>query len=430
VTNVLIIGNGGREHSLARKLNQSSRVDKIFVMPGNAGTKEIATNVEMDILNFEEVAAFAKRNKIEMTFVGPERPLVQGIVDFFNKKSLAIFGPNKRAAQLEGSKVYAKKVMKDCKIPTAEFATFTESKKAYNYIRDCDFPLVIKAEGLAAGKGVIITNNINEAQNAVKRIMDDKEFGNAGDKIVIEEYLEGEEASIMVFSDGRTYYPMVSAQDHKQIGEGDKGPNTGGMGAYAPTPLIENEILRKVKGKILNPLFNYLKENKITFKGILFVGLMVKKGEPKVLEFNVRFGDPEAQVVLPLLKNDLLTVANKVVKGRLDEIKLQWKKEKALAVILASGGYPVKYQKGKQINGINKFENQSNPFIIQAGTKYENNKILTAGGRVLAVVATGNSYQEVYDLCYENIEKIDFEELYYRRDIGHRIKGVKLIKNE
>jgi phosphoribosylamine--glycine ligase len=320
--------------------------------------------------------------------------------------------------------------MKDCNIPTAKFATFTESKKAYNYIRDCDFPLVIKAEGLAAGKGVLITNNIKEAQNAVKRIMDVKEFGNAGDKIVIEEYLEGEEASIMVFSDGRTYYPMVSAQDHKQIAEGDKGPNTGGMGAYAPTPLIDDEIISKVKGKILNPLFNYLKENKITFKGILFVGLMVEKGEPKVLEFNVRFGDPEAQVVLPLLKNDLLTVANKVVKGRLDEIKLQWKNEKALAVIIASGGYPVKYQKGKQINGINKFENHSNPFIIQAGTKYENNKFLTAGGRVLAVVATGKSYQEVYDLCYENIEKIDFEDVYYRRDIGHRIEGVKLIKNE
>ena len=427
---VLIIGSGGREHILAKKLNQSSRVDKIYVMPGNAGTKEIATNVKMDILNFEKVADFVKNNEIDMTFVGPERPLVEGIVDYFNKRGLNIFGPNQKAAQLEGSKVYAKNIMESCNIPTAEFATFTESKKAYNHIRDCNYPLVIKAEGLAAGKGVIITKNIKEAQDAIKRIMEDREFGNAGDKIVIEEYLEGEEASIMLFSDGQTYYPMISAQDHKQIGEGDKGPNTGGMGAYAPTPLIDDEIQKKVNKKIINPLFNYLKEKNITFKGVLFVGLMVAKGEPKVLEFNVRFGDPEAQVVLPLLENDLLTVAEKVTKGNLDEVNLKWKEEKAMAVILASKGYPIDYQKGKKIKGISKFKNNSNPFIIQAGTKYENGEILSSGGRVLSVVATGKSYQEVYDLCYENIKEIEFDGAYYRRDIGHRIKGVNLIKDE
>ncbi|MCF8000290.1 MAG: phosphoribosylamine--glycine ligase [Halanaerobiales bacterium] len=427
---VLIIGSGGREHILAKKLNQSSRVDKIFVMPGNAGTQEIATNIDMNILNFNKVANFAKKNEIDMTFVGPERPLVEGIVDYFNKKDLNIFGPNQKAAKLEGSKVYAKNIMESCNIPTAKFATFTEAKKAYNYIRDCEYPLVIKAEGLAAGKGVIITKNIKEAQDAIKKIMIDKDFGNAGDNIVIEEYLEGEEASIMFFSDGQTYYPMISAQDHKQIGEGDKGPNTGGMGAYAPTPLIDDEIQKKVNKKIINPLFNYLKEKNITFKGILFVGLMVAKGEPKVLEFNVRFGDPEAQVVLPLLENDLLTVAEKVTKGSLDHINLKWKEEKAMAVILASGGYPIDYPKGKKIKGISKFKNNYNPFIIQAGTKYENGEILSSGGRVLSVVATGKSYQEVYDFCYENIEKIEFDGAYYRRDIGHRIKGVNLIIDE
>lgn len=427
---VLIIGGGGREHTLAWKLNQSSKIDEIYAIPGNAGTKNIATNVEMDILNFKKIADFAQRKEIDMTFVGPERPLVEGIVDYFNKRGLAIFGPNKRAARLEGSKVYAKKIMDRWGIPTAEFATFTDSKKAYNYIRGCDFPLVIKAAGLAAGKGVIITNNIKEAQHAVKRIMEDRDFGEAGDEIVIEEYLEGEEASIMLFSDGRTYYPMLSAQDHKKVGEGDNGPNTGGMGAYAPTPLIDDKIKKKVNKKILKPLFDYFKEENIDFKGVLFLGLMVEGGEPKVLEFNVRFGDPEAQVVLPLLETDLLKIAIKIEQEKLDDIELKWKNSKSMVVIMSSGGYPVNYEKGKLIKGLAEFESNSNPFLIQAGTREEEGNILTDGGRVIAVVATGKSFQEVYDRCYENIRKIEFEGAYYRRDIGHRIKGVNLFKNE
>lgn len=426
---VLIIGSGGREHTLAWKLKQSNKVKKIFVIPGNAGTDQIAENIEIDPLNFKKVADFAKDNDIDMTFVGPEKPLVEGIVDFFNNKGLNIFGPNEKAAKLEGSKVYAKNVMKKCQIPTAKFSTFNNYDDALKFIKSCEFPIVVKAEGLAAGKGVIIVENETEAQSAVKKIIKDKYFGKAGDRVVIEEYLDGQEATVMVFSDGQTYYPMISAQDHKQIGEDDTGPNTGGMGAYAPTPIVDFEIKQKIDSQILNPLFNYLNKNNIEFKGVLFLGLMVKDSEPKVLEFNVRFGDPEAQVVLPLLENDLLEIAEKIDQKRLKEIDLKWKDKKTMAVIMASGGYPIDYEKGKKITGLENFKNSSNPFVIQAGTKIKDNEIYTDGGRVLAVVAVGESYQEVYNKCYRSIENIKFDKAYYRKDIGHRIKGVKLLND-
>lgn len=428
--NILIVGSGGREHALAKKLNESSRVAEIYVIPGNAGTAKIAENVELDPLNFKEIADFARQNNIDMTFVGPEKPLVEGIVDYFKTRDLKIFGPNKKAAQLEGSKVYAKKVMENCKIPTAKFATFSKSKQALAFLKDCSFPTVVKAEGLAAGKGVIIAEDFKEAEAAINKIMEDRYFGEAGQRVVIEEYLKGQEATVMVFSDGKTYYPMLSAQDHKQIGEGDTGPNTGGMGAYAPTPLVDREVQSKVDKQILKPLFNYLNTHGIKFKGVLFVGLMIENKEPKVLEFNVRFGDPEAQVVLPLLENDLLEIAEKIERQELSELELKWKNQKSMAVIMASGGYPVEYEKGKVISGLDNFNDSTNPFVIQAGTRYEDNKILTNGGRVLAVVATGDTYQEVYDNCYQNIKKISFENAYYRKDIGRRIKGVNLLENE
>jgi len=430
VKNVLIVGSGGREHTLAWKLNQSSRVGQIYVIPGNAGTAKIAKNVDIDILDFAKMADFAENNNIYMTFIGPEKPLVYGIVDYFKKRGLNVFGPNQAAAKLEGSKVYAKHIMEECGIPTARFSVFTEVKSANKYVENCNFPTVIKAEGLAAGKGVIIVNNKKEAKAAIKKIMENRYFGEAGRRVVIEEYLKGEEATIMVFADGQTYYPMVSAQDHKQVGEGDTGPNTGGMGAYAPTPLVTDEIKNKVDKNILNPLFDYLKKSNLDFKGVLFLGLMIKNGEPKVLEFNVRFGDPEAQVVLPLLENDLLQVAEKINQNKLKEVNLRWKSSKAMAVILASGGYPIEYEKGKTIKGLDEFNNSDNLFVIQAGTKVKENSIITDGGRVLALVALGDSHQSIYDRCYDNISKIYFADAYYRKDIGHRLKGVNLLKNE
>ncbi|HMA60070.1 MAG TPA: phosphoribosylamine--glycine ligase [Halanaerobiales bacterium] len=428
--NILIVGSGGREHALCKKLKESSRVEKIYVLPGNAGTSDIAENVDIDPLNFKEITDFAKAKEIDMTFVGPEKPLVEGIVDYFNEEGLKIFGPNKQAARLEGSKVYAKRVMEDCGIPTAKFSTFENSDEALNFIKDCDFPVVVKAEGLAAGKGVLIVENQQEAEAAITKIMEDRYFGEAGKRVLIEEFLKGEEATIMVFSDGKTYYPMVSAQDHKQVGEGDTGPNTGGMGAYAPTPLVDEKVKNKVDKQIITPLFTYLNNHGIEFKGVLFIGLMINKGQPKVLEFNVRFGDPEAQVVLPLLENDLVEIADKIDEEKLNEINLKWQDKKTMAVIMASGGYPIDYDKGKKINGLEKFSANSNPYIIQAGTKYVDNEIYTDGGRVLALVSVGDTYQEVYDLCYEKISAIDFEKAYYRKDIGRRIKGVKLLKDE
>ncbi len=428
--NILIVGSGGREHALCKKLKESSRVEKIYVLPGNAGTSDIAENIDIDPLNFKEITDFAKAKEIDMSFVGPEKPLVEGIVDYFNKEGLKIFGPNKQAARLEGSKVYAKRVMEDCGIPTAKFSTFENSDEALNFIKDCDFPVVVKAEGLAAGKGVLIVENQQEAEAAITKIMEDRYFGEAGKRVLIEEFLKGEEATIMVFSDGKTYYPMVSAQDHKQVGEGDTGPNTGGMGAYAPTPLVDEKVKNKVDKQIITPLFTYLNNHGIEFKGVLFIGLMINKGQPKVLEFNVRFGDPEAQVVLPLLENDLVEIADKIDEEKLNEINLKWQDKKTMAVIMASGGYPIDYDKGKKINGLEKFSANSNPYIIQAGTKYVDNEIYTDGGRVLALVSVGDTYQEVYDLCYEKISAIDFEKAYYRKDIGRRIKGVKLLKDE
>ncbi|MGM0446589.1 MAG: phosphoribosylamine--glycine ligase [Bacillota bacterium] len=424
--NILIIGSGGREHVLTWKLHQSNRVDKIFVLPGNAGTAQLAENVDIDVMDFKKIVEFIKTNKVDMTFVGPEKPLANGIVDYLTEKNIEVFGPNKRAAKLEGSKVYAKKIMKECNIPTAEFETFKDPKKAYDYLDNSTYPLVVKAEGLAYGKGVIIADNKSEAKKAVKKIMEDKYFGKAGEKIVIEEYLKGEEVSIMVFSDGNTYYQMVSAQDHKKIGENDTGLNTGGMGAYAPTPLISENLKTRVDQEVLKPLFNYLKSNDITFKGILFLGLMIEKKAPKVLEFNVRFGDPEAQVVLPLLENDLLTIAEKINQGKLDQIELEWKNKKSMAVIMASGGYPVEYKKGKEIYGLNDIKDPD-CVVFHAGTKLHEKKVYTDGGRVLAVTSLGDSYQEVYDKCYQNIKMINFDKAYYRKDIGHKIKGVKLL---
>ncbi len=426
--NILIIGSGGREHVLTWKLHQSNRVDKIYVIPGNAGTAQFAENVEIDVMDFEKIAEFIKSKNIEMTFVGPEKPLANGIVDYLNDKNIEVFGPNKKAAKLEGSKVYAKKVMKECNIPTAKFETFKNPKNAYDYLELANYPLVVKAEGLAYGKGVIIAKNQIEAKDAVKKIMEDKYFGKAGEKIVIEEYLKGEEASIMVFSDGNTNYQMISAQDHKKIGENDTGLNTGGMGAYAPTPLIDETLKTTVDQEILKPLFNYLKDNSIAFKGILFLGLMIDNKVPKVLEFNVRFGDPEAQVVLPLLENDLLTVAEKINQEKLDEINLKWKNKKSMAVIMASGGYPVEYKKGKEIFGLDDMENSGSE-VFHAGTKLDGNKVYTNGGRVLAVTSLGDSYQDVYDRCYQNIKKINFDKAYYRKDIGFKIKGVKLLND-
>ena len=415
---ILIVGSGGREHALTWKLKQSEQVDKIFVAPGNAGTGELAENVAIADTNIDKLIEFAKNKDIALTFVGPEAPLVEGIVDRFKAEGLSVFGPNQDAAQLEGSKVFSKNLMKKYDIPTAKYETFTQADAAIAYIKEEGAPIVVKAEGLAAGKGVIVAETTAEAVEAVETIMVNEKFGEAGTRIVVEEFLTGEEATVLAFTDGETIVPLISSQDHKPAYDNDEGPNTGGMGAYAPAPIVDDEMLSQVKEEILEPTLDGLKQEGIEYKGLIYCGLMIEDGVPKVLEYNVRFGDPEAEAVLPLLETDLVEIAEAVNNNQLDKIDIQWSDKTAVCVIMASGGYPIDYDTGKEITGIEKAEADEDTIVFQAGTAKENDKIVTAGGRVLGVTAVGDGYEDTIAKAYEGVERIEFADAHYRTDIG------------
>jgi len=417
---ILVIGSGGREHALCWKLAQSPKVTKIYCAPGNPGTAQVAENVNIaaeDILGLKD---FALNNKIDLTIVGPEAPLILGIIDEFESHGLKIFGPSKQAALIEGSKVFAKRLMKKYGIPTADFLTFTDEAEAKKFIKKVGAPVVIKADGLAAGKGVIVCQTEAEAKRAIERILIEKEFGEAGNEIIIEECLAGEEASILCFTDGKTIIPLASAQDHKRANDNDEGPNTGGMGAYSPAPIVTNELLDLIDREILKPTISGMEAEGCPYKGILYVGIMVTKDGPKVLEYNARFGDPETQCILPRLRTDLLEVIDKTIHCSLSTVRLEWDTRPAVCVVLASGGYPGHYKKGFEIEGLDKARDLDDVIVFHAGTVEKENKILTNSGRVLGVVGLGETIRHAIDRSYMAVKLINFKDMHYRRDIGRR----------
>lgn len=417
---ILVIGSGGREHALVWKLSQSPLVEKIYAIPGNPGMKDLAQLVSLDTNNLDQLADFALKEKIDLTVVGPEIPLAAGISDIFQEKGLKIFGPNKKAAQIESSKAFAKDIMKKYNIPTAYYKVCNDVNTAKEYIKEKGAPIVIKADGLAAGKGVIVAMTIDEALNAVDQIMQGDEFGASGSRVVIEEYLEGEEASVLAFSDGRTIVPMIPAQDHKRALDGDKGPNTGGMGCYAPAPVMTKALQVECLEKVLKPIIKAMEQEGCLYKGCLYAGLMVTKDGIKVIEFNARFGDPETQVVLPLLDSDLAQVMLACVSGELDKLDINWQDKAAVCIVMASGGYPGSYKKGKVIEGLEKFQNLEGVTVFHAGTKEKDGKIVTAGGRVLGLTALANDIKTAQQKAYQVVNNISFDEAHFRTDIAWR----------
>ncbi len=417
---VLVIGGGGREHAIVWKLAQSRHVDKIYCAPGNAGIAEIAECIDIGIGDFDELINFVRYEWIDLTIVGPEGPLSMGIADAFQRGGRRILAPAKAAAQLEASKVFSKEFMRKHRIPTAEYKVFSSYLHAEDYVRMKGGPIVIKADGLAAGKGVIVADTTDEAIVALKRIMKDKEFGDAGNRVIVEECLQGEEVSYMVFTDGKTIVPMVSSQDHKQVFDYDKGPNTGGMGAYSPAPVFTKELESMVIDKIMWPTINGLREEGTKYKGVLYAGLMLKDGRPSVLEFNCRLGDPETQPVFARLDTDFMDIALAIADERLSEIKVEWKKDAAVCVVLASGGYPGNYEKGKVISGLEKANSVDDVFVFHAGTEFNDGGIVTSGGRVLGVTATGKNIKTAKEQAYKAVGEIQFEGMHYRKDIADR----------
>lgn len=412
---ILVVGSGGREHALVWKLKQSSRVRNIFVAPGNAGTLKLAKNLPISKTN--EIVCWLKENKIDLVVVGPDNHLAEGIVDKLQELNIPVFGPTKGASEIEWSKAFAKEFMKMENIPTAMYEVFTDIYKAKDYIKDVSFPIVIKASGLALGKGVVIVQNIEEAKVTLDEIMKDKIFGNAGDKVIIEEYLQGIEISTHAFCDGDNAVMFPSSQDHKRIFENDRGPNTGGMGTIAPVPKITNEQLQEIKEKIVIPTLKGLKRLGKPFKGILFPGIMITRNGPKVIEFNARFGDPETQSYMRILETDLIDILFACVNGTLNEQKINWSDKFSCCIVLASGGYPNNYQKGKLIAGLENIKDKDIE-IFHAGTKTDGNNISTNGGRVFGVTATGNSLHEALSKSYQAIEQIYFDGMQFRKDIG------------
>lgn len=417
---VLIIGGGGREHTIAWKIKQSSLVDEIYCAPGNGGTHQVATNIAIASDDHGALINFAKREKVGLTIVGPEAPLVGGIANAFQSEGLKIFGPAKNAATLEGSKAYAKILMQRLGVPQASFELFHNPDTALSYLASLSFPAVVKASGLAAGKGAIVARTPDEAENAVKEIMIEKRFGKAGETIIIEEFLAGEEVSLLVLTDGETVLPFLSSQDHKQAYDNDRGPNTGGMGAYAPAPLLAKEDAGNIIEKIVLPVIEELRKEGVRYRGVLYAGLMISGGEAKILEFNCRFGDPETQAILPLLKSDLLEALLMTVNGELKRAKFDWFQQSAVCVVLASGGYPAKYEKGKEVKGLDRLNSRKDVTVFHAGTKHAQGKLLTAGGRVLGVTGTGDNLREAIETTYTAIESISFDDMHYRRDIGQK----------
>ena len=418
---VLIVGSGGREHALAWKVAQSPRVDKIYCAPGNAGIAEYAECVPITAMEFDKLAAFAKEQAVDLTIVGMDDPLVGGIVDAFEAQGLRVFGPRKNAAILEGSKAFSKDLMKKYQIPTAAYETFDSAEVALAYLETADFPIVLKADGLALGKGVLICQNLDEAKEGVKEIMTDKKFGSAGNTLVVEEFMTGREVSVLSFVDGKTIKTMTSAQDHKRAGDGDTGLNTGGMGTFSPSPFYTDEVDDFCKKYIYQATVDAMAKEGREFKGIIFFGLMLTEKGPRVLEYNARFGDPEAQVVLPRMKNDLVDVCEACIDGKLDETDLQFEDNAAVCVVLASEGYPVKYEKGLPIRGLENFKDKEGYYVFHAGTKFDGDTIVTNGGRVLGVTAKGENLKAARANAYEAVKWIDFDNKYYRHDIGKAI---------
>ncbi|MGR3301014.1 MAG: phosphoribosylamine--glycine ligase [Candidatus Scalindua sp.] len=417
---VLVIGGGGREHSLVWKIAQSPQVSKIFCAPGNPGISDLAECIDITADQTDLLYEFAVKEEIGLTVVGPEAPLVDGIVDVFSKHSLKVFGPNQKAAILEDSKVFSKLLLKKHGIPTADFKCFDDHSQARHYVLSRGAPIVVKADGLSKGKGVFVCKTNDEALQAIDSIMKDRVFGNAGDQVVIEECLTGEEISLLAFTDGRTIVPMESSQDHKTVYDGDKGPNTGGMGAYSPVPIMTNELYYKIEKDILVPTVHAMNREGRPYKGVIYIGLMVTSSGPMVLEFNVRFGDPEAQVILTRMKSDIVPIMLATISGGLDNVDLEWLPQASVCVVMASGGYPGQYDNGKEIKGLDSLKNQEGISVFHAGTKSENGKIVTNGGRVLNVVACGEDIKEAQKKVYEAVSEISFEGAHYRRDIADK----------
>ncbi len=421
---VLIVGGGGREHAIAFAVSKSPKVDKIYCAPGNAGIADLAECVDIQVMDFEEIAKFAKKTGVDLVIVGPDDPLAAGIVDVLRGYGLKVFGPDGKAAILEGSKAFSKDLMKKYNIPTAEYEVFDNADKALAYLKDSRFPIVLKADGLALGKGVLICNTPEEAEAGVKEIMLDKKFGMAGNRMVIEEYMTGREVSVLTFCDGKTIKVMSSAQDHKRAGDGDTGLNTGGMGTFSPSPFYTAKIDEYCKKHIYKPTVDAMAKEGRPFKGVIFFGLMLTEDGPKVLEFNARFGDPEAQVVLPRMKNDIIDVMLSCVDGTLGKVKLEFEDNAAVCVMLASKGYPEKYERGFVIRGLDSFDGKEGYYVFHSGTKKTGKGIVTNGGRVLGITAKGDNLIEARARAYEAVEWIDFDNKYYRHDIGKAIEEV------
>ena len=416
---VLVVGSGGREHALVWKISQSPMVDKIYCAPGNAGIGEMAECVAIKAEDLDGLLEFAVQNEIGLTVVGPEVPLTMGIVDKFQEKGLKIFGPSGRAAEIEGSKTFAKDLMAKYGIPTAKYGAFTDAAEAKAFLAEVGLPCVVKADGLAAGKGVLICETKEEAETAVEDILVDNKFGNAGSRVVVEEFLTGQEVSMLAFSDGKTIVPMVSSQDHKRIWDGDKGLNTGGMGAYSPAPINTADIHEIVVPQVLEATIKAMEQEGRPFAGILYAGLMLTADGPKVLEFNARFGDPETQAVLPRLKSDLVEIFLAIIDGRLAEMNIEWHEEAAVCVVMASGGYPESSDKGRVITGLKEAE-EAGAIVFHAGTKETDGNIVTNGGRVLGISALGKDIAEAIENAYKGVKQITFENMQYRTDIGKK----------
>jgi phosphoribosylamine--glycine ligase len=418
--NVLVIGSGGREHALCWKIKQSPVVENVYCAPGNAGITSDAQCVDISVSDFNALIDFATKNSIELTVVGPEQPLSEGIVDVFQENGLKIFGPSKAAAELEGSKVFSKNLMKKYKIPTAQYSAFTDLDSALGWIKHINVPFVVKADGLAAGKGVIICNSLGEGENALNSLMKDKIFGQAGNEVVVEQFLRGEEVSFFVFTDGKNFIPLQSSQDHKAAFDDDKGPNTGGMGAYCPAPIVNATIRKKIIDSVVVPTIKAMESEGRLYRGILYFGLMIDGQDIKVLEYNCRFGDPEAQPLLFRLNSDIVPIMDSIASGKLQHIELDWKPGYSVCVVMASSGYPGKYEKEHEIKGLESLKERDDVYVFHAGTKYSGGKTVTNGGRVLGVTASSTDLVSAIDKSYKAVNKIDCPNLFCRTDIGKK----------